>query len=261
MARYYATKCLLSVAGYDPSAGAGVLQDIKVFQRFGFHGAAVLTAMTTQNTQGVENVYFLSANLLEEQYRVLEEDILFTGIKVGMAGSRENLKTIGKILAAQKDIPRVIDPVFRSSSGTWLMEKEAVSEFLQEIRKRATVLTPNLEEAGLMAGARVRTIADMKEAARAIFDRTRVPTLVKGGHLEKEAVNLLYDGRTVYLFGKKRIAKEVHGTGCFFSASLLGFLAQGKTLEKACEHATELTHGAIKTAVRVGCGRFVFRRI
>lgn len=248
-------KVLLSVAGFDPSAGAGVLLDLKVFARMGFHGSAVITALTTQNTRSVKNVYALPAKLVREQYRVLAADLTIAGIKIGMAGSTENLKAIGTILAARRGIPRVLDPIIRSSSGAQLLEGGAVLELLRAIRDRATVLTPNLDEAGVLVDAPVHDIAGMKDAAVTIYDRCRVPCLITGGHLEKEAVNLLFDGRRVSLFGKPKIAKDVHGTGCFFSACLLGYLAQGRPLARACRLATELTHRAIRAAVRVGRGR------
>jgi len=251
-------KILLTVAGYDPSGGAGVLLDVKVFAALGFHGTAVITALTTQNTKSVRNVYALPPDLIREQSLVLAGDMKLAGIKVGMAGTWENLKAIGEILTKLKDIPRVIDPVFRSSSGAWLFDKEAVSVVLGEIRGKATVLTPNLDEAGLMIGSELRNVPDMKEAAFEIFRSTRVPCLVKGGHLKGDAVNLLYDGRRVYLFGQKRIAKDVHGTGCYFSAALLCHLARGKSLSAAARLATENTHAAIRGAVRIGRGRPIF---
>jgi hydroxymethylpyrimidine/phosphomethylpyrimidine kinase len=250
-------KVLLSAAGYDPSGGAGVLLDVKVFQHFGFCGAGIVTAVTIQNTQSVKYTFCPQARILKDQYEMLAKDLVFSGIKVGMAGSRENVKIIGKILAANKNIPRVIDPVFRSSSGAWLLGKNAIPSFIREIRGRASILTPNLEEAGLITGRKVKSIEDMKEAAEKIYVLTRIPCLIKGGHLVKEAVNLLYDGRRTFLFGNPKINKDVHGTGCFFSSSLLCYLALGKPLGKACELATELTFTAIKTAVRIGRGRHV----
>jgi hydroxymethylpyrimidine/phosphomethylpyrimidine kinase len=250
-------KVLLSAAGYDPSGGAGVILDVRVFQHFGFCGAGIVTAVTIQNTQSVKYTFSLQARILKDQYEMLAKDLAFSGIKVGMAGSRENVKIIGKILAANKNIPRVIDPVFRSSSGAWLLEKNAIPAFIREIRGRASVLTPNLQEAGLITGRKVRSFEAMKDTAEKIYLMTRIPCLIKGGHLEKEAVNLLYDGRQTFLFGNPKINKDVHGTGCFFSSSLLCYLALGKPLAKACELATELTYTAIKTAVRIGRGRHV----
>jgi hydroxymethylpyrimidine/phosphomethylpyrimidine kinase len=250
-------RTLVSLAGCDPSAGAGVLLDMKVFERFGFHGAGIITALTAQNTGTVKGVYPISAAVVKKEHSVLVSDVRPAGIKVGLLGSRENLPVIAAILAGHKTIPRVVDPVFRSSSGAWLFEKGAIRLFCASMRKRATVLTPNLEEAGRLAGGKIETVAEMKDAALAIFALTHVPCLVKGGHLAGDPVNLLFDGRRIFLFGKKKIPKDVHGTGCFFSASLLCRLAQGRPLEKSAELATEDTHAAIRTAGRIGLGRFI----
>jgi len=252
-------KILLTAAGYDPSGGAGVLRDVQVFGSLGFHGVAILTAITTQNTRGVNNVYVLSDRLLEEQYRTLAADLKFSGIKVGMTGSKDNLRCLEIILAARKDVPRVVDPIVRSSSGAWLLEKDAAPDLLRMIRKNATVITPNLDEAGFLVGAEVRTVPEMRSAARTLYDLLRIPCLIKGGHLEGKAINLLFDGRRFHLFPKRRIAGDVHGTGCTFAAALLGHLALGRNLVRAAELATESTHRAIADAVRIGRGRFVFR--
>jgi hydroxymethylpyrimidine kinase/phosphomethylpyrimidine kinase len=250
-------RVLLSAAGYDPSGGAGVLLDLKVFRDFGFHGAGILTAITIQNTQAVRDVFCPPARILKSQYETLAKDLAFAGVKIGMAGSAKNIGIIAAILAANNKIPRVVDPVFRSSSGAWLLEKEAIPAFIRKIRGQASVLTPNLDEAGFITGQKVRTVEAMKEAAERIYELTLIPCLVKGGHLEKEAINLLFDGRRTFLFGNQKIIKEVHGTGCFFSSSLLCYLALGNPLGKAAELAAGLTYEAIKNAIRIGGGRHV----
>lgn len=234
-----------------------MLLDLKVFHDFGFYGAGIVTAITIQNTRAVQDVFCPPARTLKNQYDTLARDLPFAGIKIGMAGSADNVGIIAAILAANKKIPRVIDPVFRSSSGAWLLEKDAIPTFIRKIRGRASVLTPNLEEAGLISGRKVRTLEAMKEAAEKIYELTGIPCFLKGGHLEKEAVNILFDGRQTFLFGNRKIKKDVHGTGCFFSSSLLCYLALGNPLGKACELATGLTYGAIKNSVCIGGGRHV----
>jgi hydroxymethylpyrimidine/phosphomethylpyrimidine kinase len=251
-------KILLSVAGFDPSAGAGILLDLKVFGRLGFQGTAVLTAITVQNTVRVHEVVPLPAGLVADQFEVLAGDMDFAGLKIGMAGSRDNLAGIAKILRAGRGRPRVVDPVFRSSSGAPLLDSDAVPDFLPAIRGEATILTPNLEEAGRLTGCRVTDVEGMRAAAEKIYDLGRIPCLVKGGHLAGSPVNLLFDGKTCALFGRPRIRKVVHGTGCLFSAALLGYLARGKALVKACELATDFTAQAIREAVRPGRGRMIF---
>ncbi|MGB8951461.1 MAG: hydroxymethylpyrimidine/phosphomethylpyrimidine kinase [Candidatus Aminicenantales bacterium] len=251
-------KNLLSVAGFDPSAGAGILLDIKVFEEMGFRGMGVLTAVTAQNTVSVKNVTPLPPSLIKEQYRTLHRDISFSGIKVGMVGTAENIRAIGRILAENTNIPRVIDPVFRSSSGTWLLEKGAIPAYLREIRGKASLITPNLEEASLITGKKVDRPENMKEAAERIFRFTHIPCLIKGGHLEKETLHILYDGKKTFLFGKKKIPKNVHGTGCFLASCLLCYLAGGYHLASATERAVERTYLAIKRAVRSGSSQSVF---
>jgi hydroxymethylpyrimidine kinase/phosphomethylpyrimidine kinase len=251
-------KVLLTIAGFDPSGGAGVLLDTAVFRRLGFHGAAVLTAVTAQGPTGVLSVRPVEPSALRSQYRALIRDLAPAGIKVGMTATAGNLAAVGRILDRHASVPRVVDPVLRSSSGAWLLERKAVPAFLEAVRGRASLLTPNLEEAGRLSGRPVATIADMEAAARAIFDRNGAPCLVKGGHLAVEAVNVLFDGQRVYLFGKPRLRKDVHGTGCFFSAALLAFLSRGRSLPRSCELATEITHEGIRAAGPIGRGRAVF---
>jgi hydroxymethylpyrimidine/phosphomethylpyrimidine kinase len=253
-------KTLLSIAGHDPSGGAGALLDVAVFRMLGFHGAAVLTAITSQGPAGVRGLEPLGPAALLAQYRTLVRDVDLAGIKVGMAATAANLAAIGRILGRHEGLPRVVDPVIRSSSGAWLLEKNAVPGLLEAVRKRASVLTPNLAEAGRLTGRKVGSVEEMTEAARLLFDRTNVPCLVTGGHLAGEAVNVLYDGRRTSFFAKKKIPKDVHGTGCFFSAALLGFLVRGCSLRRACASATDLTYEAIRAAAPQGRGRPVIPR-
>ncbi len=250
-------KILLSVAGYDPTSGAGITLDLKVFERLGFQGTAVLTSVTAQNTTGVRKVHCLPPELIREQYNVLAEDISFSGIKVGMLGCGANIPVIRKILADNPDLPKVIDPVFKSSSGAWLLEKESIPNFISVIKKKASLLAPNLEEASLISGLRIRKKEDMKEAAEVIYSLTGISCLIKGGHLRGKAVNLLYDGSKFYFFEKRKLRKKVHGTGCFLSSSILAYLAKGKSLETACRLATNLAHQAIKQAARIGRGQLL----
>lgn len=250
-------KVLLSIAGYDPSSGAGVLLDIAVFRRFGFPGAGILTSVTAQNSRRVTGIRCLGGRFLFKQYETLVQDISPAGIKVGMLGCRRNIPALGRILARHPDIPIVVDPVFRSSSGRWLLEKEAVPTFVSRIKGRISILTPNLAEAALISGLRPNSPEGMKEAALRIADCIAAPCLVKGGHLAQRITDVLYDGRRFYLFPHKKVPKGAHGSGCFLSSSLLSYLAMGKPLAEACALATEFTEAALRRAVRLGKGRKV----
>lgn len=248
---------LLSIAGYDPSSGAGVLLDAAVFRRFGYHGLGVITSVTVQNTMSVRASTLLRRPSVRAQYMALEEDIAIQGVKVGMLGGRENIAPVARILREQNRVPKVVDPVLRSSSGRWLIEKEAVSMLVRAFRDRISVMTPNLDEAGWLAAGRPVTPDSMKEAAKRIASAVAAPVVIKGGHLRNTAVNVLYDGAAFYLFEKPKIDRDVHGTGCFFSAALLALLASREPLIDAVRKATDITHQAIGEAVRLGNGRLV----
>ena len=250
-------KILLSVAGYDPTSGAGVSLDLKVFQLLGFQGMAALTSITSQNTKGVREVHCLPPNLLWDQYHALCEDVSFSGIKIGMVGCGKNTEVIKRILEDNPNIPKVVDPVFKSSSGAWLLERDSIPGYISEIKGQASLLTPNLEEASMISGIKIKNTEDMKKAVKSIFSISSIPCFIKGGHFPKQMVNLLYDGKEFHFFKKEKIDKEVHGTGCFLSSSLLGYILKGNSLEKACLLATQLTHKAIKNAIKVGKGQYI----
>jgi hydroxymethylpyrimidine/phosphomethylpyrimidine kinase len=243
---------LLSVAGYDPSGGAGVLLDTAVMRRLGFRAVAVVTAVTVQNTAGVRNVHALPAVLVRDQWQALAEEAPIAGIKIGMLGTAENARAVIRERARHPGIPCVVDPVFRSSSGARLLEPAAIPGLLKSWAGRATLLTPNLDEAAKLSGLPVRTVAEMEAAARFIYERTAVPCLVKGGHLKTLAVNVLFDGVRIRHFVKSRLAGEVHGTGCYFSSALTAFLAQGRELPEAVRRATEFTHRGIRRSLGRG---------
>ena len=251
-------KILLTVAGFDPSSGAGVLLDLKVFQQFQFQGMGILTSLTTQNTKEVKRILPLPSRFLWEQYKTLEADVSFSGIKVGMVGSKDNIKVISKILSRNKNIPRVVDPVFKSSSGAWLLNKGFMRDYISAIAGKASLLTPNLEEAQLISGNQIKNPEDLKAAAEKIYFQTKIPCFIKGLGIRSTIMDLLFDGTKFYAFENEKMKKRVHGTGCFLSSSILGFLAKGQPLKKACLLASNFIHQAMQKAIRVGNGQRIF---
>jgi hydroxymethylpyrimidine/phosphomethylpyrimidine kinase len=249
------TRNLVSIAGYDPSGGAGVLLDIAVFEELGFRGFGVLSSVTAQNPQRVSSVFPLPARVLASQHRTLAEAFEISGYKVGMLGSAANLAATARILAGNPHVPRVVDPVLRSSSGAVLLEQGAWPRLLPLLRKKAALITPNLEESFALTGCRVRTVEDMKEAARKIHRATFVPCLVKGGHLAGRPVDVLFDGKGLRTFEHPRVRGDIHGTGCFLSSAILVFLARGRPLGEACARAIEWTARAIRAAAPSPEGR------
>ena len=252
------SKNLVSIAGYDPSGGAGVLLDLRVFGRLGHRGFGVLTAVTAQSAERVDRVFPVPASAVAAQFDRLAGAETVGGIKVGMLATAGNLAAAARILAAGAGVPRIVDPVFRSSSGAVLLERTARDRFLAALRGRAELITPNLDEAAVLAGFAVRGPADMERAARAIARAGRMACLVKGGHLEGPAVDLLCAGGTVTAFAHERQARDVHGTGCFLSSAVLAFLADGRPLAEACALGIAATGRAIRSSVPSGGGRRVF---
>ncbi len=253
-----AARTLLSIAGYDPSGGAGLVLDLRLFESLGFHGAGVMTALTIQDTRRVADVRPMDAKLVAAQYRTLRRDSPWAGLKIGMIGSAANLRFVGRVLGENPDVPRVVDPVLRSSSGAWLLPPRAIGRLLPLIRRRATLVTPNIREASLLTGIPVRSIADMRLAAGILFKKSEVPCLIKGGHLKGPPLDLLFDGCRFRAYRHPRLAPDVHGTGCLLSAAILSFLAGGEALEQACGRAIELTGRAIRRSRLPGRGRRVF---
>jgi len=251
-------KNLLSIAGYDPSGGAGVSLDLRVFESLGFRGGGVLTSVTAQNALRLAAAFHLPAGLVRKQYQALDREMRFAGIKVGMVGSLENLAEVARILAAHPTIPRVIDPVLRSSSGAPLLERKAVTKFLELVKGKATLITPNLCETSALSRLRVKSVEDMKEAARRIQESSRIPCLVKGGRLKGDVVDVLCHGAKLKVFRHSRVSQSVHGTGCFLSAAILGWLAGGCGLEEACRRGIAMTARGIRKSVPAGGRRAVF---
>jgi len=252
------TKNLLSIAGWDPSAGAGALLDIRVFERLGQRGFAVLTALTAQSPGRVHGVFPATALALKGQFGRLAEAVEIGGIKVGMLATAANLRAAAGILERSKNVPRVVDPILRSSSGALLLERPAWPRLLDALEGRADLITPNLDEAEALTRRRVRSLAEMKTAAEKIHLRSGLPCLIKGGHLEGPVADVLFDGRGFSVFPHPRAPRSVRGTGCFLSSAILCYLAEGRPLKEACGLAIFRVGRAIRAAVPAEEGVWVF---
>lgn len=251
-------RMLITIAGWDPTGGAGALLDLRVFERLGRPGRGVLTAVTAQSAAAVARVSPVPAAAVTAQFERLAEGLEIGGLKVGMLATAANLRAVARLLGRMDGRPRVVDPILRSSSGAALLEKKAWPRLLDAFAGRAELLTPNLGEAAVLAGCRVRDAAGMKEAAARIFARTGAACLVKGGHLEGRPADVLFDGRDYAEFSHPREARSVHGTGCFLSSAILCYLAEGRPLKEACGLAVFRVGQAIRAALPAGEGRWIF---
>lgn len=252
------TKNLVTIAGWDPSAGAGALLDLRVFERLGQRGFAVLTAVTAQSPARVHAVFAVTARALTGQFERLAEGVEIAGLKVGMLATSANLRATARILERHAGVPRVVDPVLRSSSGAPLLERKAWPRVLDELEGRADLITPNLDEAETLTRRPVRSLAEMKLAAERIHHRSGIPCLIKGGHLEGAATDLLFDGKGFAAFAHPRLSRDVRGTGCFLASAILCYLAEGRPLKEACGLGIFRVGKAIRSAVPAGPGVWIF---
>lgn len=245
----------LTIAGSDPSGGAGLQADLKTFHQFGVYGTAVPTLITVQNTCGVQAVAPLAARLVRQQLEALQADVPPAAAKTGALGNAAIVEVVAA-WARSAAVPLVVDPVLASSHGPRLADGDAVAAMAQKLLPRALLATPNLHEAGLLADLAVRDLATMEKAAERI-SRFGVPNvLVKGGHLAGDAVDLLRFGDEVRVLNAGRIhTHHTHGTGCAYSAAITALLACGRPLTEAVRLAKLFITQAIRTAPGLGRGR------
>lgn len=240
MSKNKINKNVLTIAGSDPSGGAGVQADLRVFHALGVKGLSAITAVTAQNAERFYAVNPVSARILGEQLDALWSRHKIDAIKIGMLGTAENVVTVCRFLKRFTNCPIILDPVFRSSTGAPLLDGPGIIVLKRRLLPLSTLVTPNLDEAEILIGKRVRTVEEMKAAARLLHDlsKKRAAILVKGGHLRREATDVLYTGRHPILFqAGKKTPRSVHGTGCILSAAIAAHLALGYTLEKSAERS------------------------
>jgi hydroxymethylpyrimidine/phosphomethylpyrimidine kinase len=246
---------LLTIAGFDPSCGAGTVADLKTFAAHGCYGVAAITSLTVQNTQGVEAVHNTPSAELREQLEVLAKDCEIAAVKIGMLGNRGNAVVVGEFLDAHQFEHVIHDPVMKSSSGTELLDAGGVKYVAGELMKRASVITPNVPEAELLAGIEIKDVAAMEAAARKIVELGARAVIVKGGHMDR-AVDVVFDGNEmVQLGGDKVRIENTHGTGCTFASALTAHLAAGRSLIEAATLSKAYVTKAIEKGYAIGKGR------
>ena len=246
---------LLTIAGFDPSCGAGIAADLKTFAAHGCYGVAAITSITVQNTQGVDDVQNTPAATLRAQLEALGKDSDIAAVKIGMLGNRGNGVVVAEFLDAHNFAHIVHDPVMKSSSGTELLDAAGVKFVSTELLKRASVITPNVPEAEILSGMTIKDLSDMEAAARKIVEMGARAVIVKGGHMER-AIDLLFDGTDVISLHGDRVKEEtLHGTGCAFASAIAAQLAIGRPLSEAAMLAKAYVTKAIEKSYPTGKGR------
>lgn len=245
----------LTIAGSDPSGGAGVQADLKSFHQFGVYGEAVLTLLTVQNTVGVEAVRVLDPDFVLAQLDAVIRDIPPGAAKTGALGSEAMVLAVAE-RARAFNFPLVVDPVMISKHGAPLMDEGAREAVGMQLLPCAYLVTPNVPEAEVLSGLDIRNVEEAWAAAAAILDLGPKAVLLKGGHLEGESVDLLLWHGGKAEFPAERIATQhTHGTGCSYSAAITALLAQGLELEAAVGQAKQWIHEAIRTNPGLGHGQ------
>ena len=246
----------LTIAGSDCSGGAGLQADLKTFHQFGAYGTSAVTLVTVQNTVRVSRVEILPPELVTQQILAVIEDLPPAAAKTGALGSAAVVRAVAGILRETAPrFPLVVDPVMISKHGTPLLDEPARAALCDHLLPLAALVTPNIEEAAALARMPVRNISEMREAARRISAFGPRAVLVKGGHLEGDALDLLYtDGHFLELTSPRFDTPHTHGTGCTSSAAITAGLALGASLEQAVRAAKEFITEAIRTAPGLGHG-------
>jgi hydroxymethylpyrimidine/phosphomethylpyrimidine kinase len=244
----------LSIAGSDPSGGAGIQADLKTFHQFGVYGEAVITLLTVQNTVGVRRVECISPELVVEQLEAVLEDIPPNAAKTGALGNAAIVTAIAEA-ASRFDFPLVVDPVMISKHGAALLGPEAVEAVRGQLIPQAALVMPNLPEAERLTGTEVRSLPAMRDAARRLCEMGARAALVKGGHSTGDAVDVLYNKGEWRVYEATRIdTQNTHGTGCTYSAAIAAELAKGTELSEAVARAKAYISKAIATNPGLGHG-------
>jgi len=246
----------LTIAGSDSGGGAGIQADLKTFHAFGVFGTSALTAVTAQNTLGVQAIHPIPIEIVRAQIDSVAQDLRPAAFKTGMLANAELVLAVADAIEAH-DLPRyVMDPVMVATSGDRLLAKEAESALVKELLPRASLVTPNLHEARILTGLPVDDLEDMRAAARALVEMGAGASLVKGGHLEEgEAVDLFWDGAQEATWRRTHLdTPHTHGTGCTLSAAVAACLARGLLMKEAVDRAIDFVVRAIRTAPKLGGG-------
>lgn len=248
-------KHCLTIAGSDSCGGAGIQADIKAFSANGVYGMSVITAVTAQNTQGVFDVQDISPSVIAHQIEAIMDDIVVDAIKIGMVSRPETIEIIAQTLKKYPLPPLVIDPVMISKSGYDLLQPEAKKALMETLLPMATLITPNLPEAEVIVGYTIDTLELMKKAAYDLHQLGCQYVLVKGGHLNDDATDVLFDGKEIHLLSQKRLSTiNTHGTGCTLSSAIAANLAKGMGVKQAVEGAKAYITEAISHGFALGKG-------
>ena len=246
----------MTIAGSDSGGGAGIQADLKTFAALGVFGTSAVTTITAQNTLGVTNVLEMPTSLIEDQIDAIVSDIGADAVKTGMLSSHAIIETVAESLSRHNLTPSVIDPVMVATSGNPLLREDAVEAMRNVMVPIATVVTPNSREAQVLTGIEIGNVDDLKAAARMLVEELGARNaVVKGGHLEGPATDILYDGSDFFTYTSERFdTTSTHGTGCTLASAIAAGLAKGLDVPSAVGEAKEYVTAAIRASFPMGQG-------
>lgn len=245
----------LTIAGSDSGGGAGIQADLKTFHAFGVYGTSAVTAITAQNTLGVHRIHPVPLEHVRAQIDAVVADLRPRALKTGMLANAALVDEVADAIEAHALDRYVMDPVMVSTSGARLLDRDAETSLLTRLVPLATLITPNLHEAAILVGEPIETVEHMRAAAKRLVELGAHAALIKGGHLEGDAVDLLWDGVDERVWRRPRIhTTNTHGTGCTLSAAAAASLAHGASLHDAVERAIRFVVRAIESAPGLGGG-------
>ena len=247
---------ILTIAGFDPSSGAGITADIKTIGAHKCYGVACITALTVQSTRGVKSVEPVEGRVITESLETLADDLEIAAVKIGMLGTAEAARSVAAFLKRHQPRFVVLDPILKSSSGADLLEKDALAVLRNRLLAQATVITPNIAEAAELTGVKISNVHEMEAAALVLHRMGAHDVIITGGHMEPpvDLVSLHPGKRVTLLNGEKVVTPATHGTGCAFSTSLACHLATGKKLVDAARAAKKFVEAALRNPPIVGKG-------
>lgn len=254
----YSYPSVLTIAGFDGSGGAGIQADMKTISALGCYATSVLTALPIQNTTGVKSIFNIPENVVGEQIDTILEDIFPDAVKIGMVHTSELVAVIVEKLSAFPNLSIVFDPVMVATSGHKLIEEQTIQTIIKKLFPLAAVITPNLDEASILANMKIETVEEMEIAGKKILDLGCKSVLLKGGHLKTEKLTSLYfttDGKIERFHLTKFDTNNTHGSGCTLSSAIATYMAQGKPLKGSVRLGQEYIHKAILHGKDVEIGK------
>ena len=253
-------KIVLTIAGSDSSSGAGIQSDLKTFLNHGLYGLSVVTAVTAQNTLGVQSSFELPQDIIEAQLKSVFDDFDVRAVKTGMLSSEKVVEVVSNYLRNKTHIKMIVDPVLVSKNGFMMLNDKGIDLMRTRLFPLSFLVTPNIPEAEALSGMKINTAEDLEEAARAVFNSGCKNVLIKGGHMPEstgidKGVDVLYNGKKFFLFKSKFVKSyNTHGIGCVFSAAVASKIALGSSLKDSIVEAKAYIVESLKKSQKIGRG-------